>query len=217
VQVVAISESVANDYFQAFFSAGIIPVSFELEGQAISRAVLKPTDTGSCMVVDFGANRTGITIVTNRTAVVTTTIDFGGKILTEVLSKELSISFEEAELIKINQGLNNITEHKNVLPLLLKTIAPIKDEINRRYVYWHENKEQFDSFPNIDTIYLCGGHSNLPGLADYLSKSLKLKVVQVNPWANCFSIEDIVPEMSYKASMSYVTAIGLALADYIYD
>ena len=217
VQVVALPELVAINYFNAFFSAGIIPVSFELEGQAISRAVLKPDDHGSCMIVDFGANRTGISIITNRTAIVTATLDFGGKILTQNLAKELNISVEEAEVLKREQGLASIGEHNNVFPILTSGISVLKDEINRRYVYWHEKKNQLGSFPQIDTVYLCGGHSNLRGLSDYLSTNLKLKVVQVNPWTNCFSLDDIIPDMNYETSMSYVTAVGLALADYIYD
>lgn len=217
VQVVALPEMVASNYFNAFFSAGIIPVSFELEGQAISRAVLKPDDMGSCMIVDFGANRTGITIVTNRTAIITATLDFGGKVLTQSLAKELSISVEEAEILKRQYGLTAVGEHSNIFPILANGISVLKDEINRRYVYWHEKKNQMGSFSPIDTIYLCGGHSNLRGLGDYLSTSLKIKVVQVDPWANCFSLEDVIPDISYETSMSYVTAIGLALADYIYD
>jgi type IV pilus assembly protein PilM len=217
VQVVALPEMVATNYFNAFFGAGIIPVSFELEGQAISRAVLQPNDMGSCMIVDFGANRTGITIVTNRTAIVTATLDFGGKILTQSLAKELNIPLEEAEALKREYGLTSVGEHNNIFPILANGISVLKDEINRRYVYWHEKKNQLGSFPPIDTIYLCGGHSNLRGLGDYLSTNLKLKIVQVNPWANCFSLEDVIPEIHYETSMSYVTAIGLSLADYIYD
>ncbi len=217
VQVVALPEIVAINYFNAFFSAGIIPVSFELEGQAISRAILSPRDSGSCMIVDFGATCTGITIVTNKTAIVTATLDFGGKVLTQSLAKELNIPLEEAEGLKREYGLTSVGEHNNIFPILVNGISVLKDEINRRYVYWHEKKNQMGSFPPIDTIYLCGGHSNLRGLGDYLSTSLKLKVVQVDPWVNCFSLEDVIPEMHYETSMSYVTAIGLSLADYIYD
>lgn len=217
VQVVAVSEVVSTNYFNAFLSAHIIPVSFELEGQAIARAVLDPADNGSCMIVDFGANRTGITIVTNHTAMVTATLDFGGKILTQMLAKEFTISLDKAEELKREHGLAMVGDHKDVFAVLANGISVLKDEINRRYMYWHEKKNQFSSFPSIDTVYLCGGHSNLSGLDEYLSANLKLKVVQVNPWKNCFSLDDSIPAMSREASMSYVTAIGLALADYIYD
>lgn len=215
VQVVAISETVALNYFNAFSAAGIYPVSFELEGQAITRAVLDPADTGSCMIVDFGAHRTGITIVTNQTAMVTATLDFGGKMLAQNLAKELAVSLEEAESLKRQYGLSMAGEQKNIFSILVSGISVLKDEINRRYIYWQDRKNQIGSFPSIDTVYLCGGHSNMPGLEEYLSSTLKLKVVQVNPWKNCFSLDEVIPEMSYEASMSYVTAVGLALTDYL--
>jgi hypothetical protein len=47
--------------------------------------------------------------------------------------------------------------------------------------------------------------------------SLKLQVVQVNPWVNCVSFDTAIPVMPYETSMSYVTTIGLALTDFIYD
>jgi len=217
VQVVALAEVSAQSFSNCFLRAGLVPVSFELDGQAVARAVLKPKDKGSYMVVDFGANRTGITIVTSGTAVFTSTLEFGGKSLLDTLQKELGVTLEEAQQLKREHGLAAAGEYKNIFQLLVGGISTLKDEINRRYVYWHEKKAQFGEFPNISTIYLCGGHSNLRGLADYLAVGLKINVVQVNPWVNCVSFEDAIPDMTYEESMSYVTAIGLALADYSHD
>lgn len=217
VHVLAIAEAVANTYCSCFLNAGLVPISFELDGQAVARAVLRPNDEKSYMVVDFGANKTGITVVTHGTAVFTSTLDFGGKALLTILQKELNVSLEEAQRIKLEHGLSTSSEHKEVFNLLVGGISTLKDEINRRYIYWHEKKSQFGGIANIETIYLCGGHSNLRGLADYLSAGLRLNVVQVNPWINCVSFEHAIPEMPLEVSMSYVTAIGLALADYRYD
>ncbi len=217
VQVVAISEVVSRMYFEAFMSSGMVPVSFELEGQAIARAVIKPNDNKSYMVVDFGANRTEITILTKGSAIYTATLDFGGKNFTKTIAKELNISEEEAIKIKKDQGLNLSSGDKTLFNAMSKDLNILTEEINKRYIYWHEKKSQIENFDQIETIYLCGGHSNLLGLDDYLKNSLKLNVVQVNPWINCLSFEDAIPGMSREMSMSYVTAIGLALADYIYD
>lgn len=217
VQIVAIAQSSVESFLDCFMRAGLIPLSFELDGQAMARAVLRPEELGSYMVVDFGANRTSITIVTKRTAVFTSTLEFGGKALLDILQKELSIPLEEAQRLKREHGLSAMGEHANIFQLLVGGISTLKDEINRRYVYWHEKKVQRGEFPKIETVYLCGGHSNLRGLADYLSVGLKLRVVQANPWVNCISFDAAVPDMSYETSMSYVTAIGLALAEYIHD
>lgn len=217
VQVVAIASVTTQNFLDSFIKAGLIPVSFELDGQAIARAVLKPKDKGSYMIVDFGANRTGITITTAGTAVFTSTVEFGGQVLLDILQKELNISVEEARRFKIDIGLSATGENKNIFQLLVGGVGTLKDEINKRYIYWHEKKDQFGELPKIETVYLCGGHSNLRGLADYLSVGLKLNVVQVNPWINCVSFDDAIPDMSFDISMSYVTAIGLAMTDYIHD
>lgn len=214
VQVMAVSEAITQSYFDCFNNAGLIPVSFELDGQAIARAVLKEGVRESAMIVDFGAHRSSITIVTNGIAVYTSTLDFGGKALIESLSKELSVSIAEAERLMREFGLSTMGEHKEIFSSLIGGISILKDEINRRYMYWHERKDQYGMFPAIKTIYLCGGNSNIGGIAEYLSLMLKLTVVQANPWINCMSFADAIPELPKEHSMSYVTAIGLALADY---
>lgn len=217
VQVVAMSTTVSEAFFQVFANAGMVPLSFELDGQAVARAVFTPGDTKSYMVVDFGAHRTSITIVTAGSTVYTSTIDFGGSVLIDALVKELKVTPEEAQKMKREQGLVASGEHKAIFSTLVGGISILKDEINRRYVYWHEKRAGKPNFPPIETIYLCGGHSNLRGLAEYLKVTLKLNVVQVNPWKNCFSFEEIVPDISYETSMSYVTTIGLALTQYIHE
>jgi type IV pilus assembly protein PilM len=217
VQVVAIAQNTTESFCNCFLKAGLIPVSFELDGQAITRALLRPEDQGSYMIVDFGANRTSITIATNNIAVFTSTLEFGGKALLDILQKELGISLEEAQQAKRDFGLSTKGEHKNIFELLVAGVSTLKDEINRRYVYWHEKKVSQGEFENIETVYLCGGHSNLKGLADYLSVGLKLNVVQANPWANCVSFNNAIPDMPSEISMSYVTAIGLALTDYYHE
>lgn len=217
VHVCAIAKSVSDTYYRAFTDAGIIPVSLELEAQAITRALIAPTDMDSYMFVDFGVNRTGITIVAKGSAIVTTTIDYGGKFLTQTLAKGLGISIPDAEKMKREYGLSITGPGKAAFPLLSESLGVLKDEINRRYLYWKERKDLTIALPPIKTIYLCGGHSNMVGLQEYLAQSLKLPIVVADPWKNCFSVEDVIPTIERSNALSYMTAIGLALADYIYD
>jgi Tfp pilus assembly PilM family ATPase len=168
----------------------------------------------SAMIVDFGAYRSSITIVSNGVAVYTSTLDFGGELLVASLAKELGVDPKEAARLMRAYGLSTQSEHKDIFSSLIGGISILKDEIDRRYVYWHERKEQYGVFSTIKTIYLCGGNSNITGICDYLSVTLKLNVVQVNPWINCMSFDTAIPAISHAQSMSYVTAIGLALADY---
>ncbi|MFZ4500531.1 MAG: pilus assembly protein PilM [Minisyncoccia bacterium] len=215
VAVVAVSEATATTLHTCFVNAEMKPLSFELDAQAIARAVLPITARGCRMIVDIGAHRTGIIITAEGSVVYTATIEFGGDMLTQTLSTKLGIGPAEAEALKKTIGLSHSPEHASFFEALSSSIVPLKDEINHRYLYWQEKKEQLGGFPSIETIYICGGHSNLSGLNDYLSAALKLPVMQANSWVNCFAFEAYVPEMPFETSMSYVTAVGLALADHI--
>ena len=214
VHVVAIARVVAEAYLRVFTEAGLTAISFEVDSQAIARALLAPHDNRSALIVDIGAERTGITIATVNTAVYTTTLEFGGTTLINALMREQNIDVAAAHH-ELHQGISPL--RKEVFPVLASALSVLRDEINRRYIYWHEHKDELAPLPAIDTVYLCGGYSTIEGLADYLSASLKLRIVPSNPWVNCVSFDHVIPTLSHDEAQSYVTTIGLALNDYLYD
>lgn len=214
VQVVAIAETVAETYLRVFTNAGMTPVSFEVDSQAIVRALLAPHTSGSALIVDIGAERTGISIATANTAVYTATLEFGGKTLIDALMREQSLDLTQAHRV-LHEGINPV--HTETFPVLANALSVLRDEIDRRFIYWHDRKDELAPLPAIDTVYLCGGYSTIDGLADYLSASLKLRVLSSNPWVNCISFDHMIPSLANTEAQSYVTAIGLALTDYLYD
>jgi len=64
----------------------------------------------------------------------------------------------------------------------------------------------------VDKVILCGQGANLKGLADFFSSNLKIPVEIGNPWVNVLppSFKKI-PELSFKESLGYTSALGLAL------
>ncbi len=217
VQVVAAAAPIVDSYYSTFEAAGLIPVSFELEAGAIARSVVPRGTEKSYMVVDIGEMKTGISIVAHDLPVYTSTLDIGGAILTQLIAKEQGIPFAEAETAKRAHGITAPKEQSALYAALLNSLSTLKDEINRRYIYWNTKKQEEITFPKIEEILLCGGGANLKGVTEYLSVNLKLPVRLVNPWQNMFSLETVIPELSFEESLSYATAIGLALGDYDYD
>ncbi|MEI6022349.1 MAG: pilus assembly protein PilM [bacterium] len=214
VQVVAAPIAIIQELHDILSGVGLIPLAFELEGQAVARAIFSNPNEGSRMIVDFGAARTTITVVTGGISVFTSTLEFGGAHLTTMLAKELNVSLEDAETLKRTYGLQAMGERQDIFEVISGGVGTLKDEINRRYVFWHEQNDQNFHFPRIQDIVICGGYSNLPGLADYLSASLKLQVSQASPWKNCFSTDDTIPSIDKERAMSFITCIGLCLSDY---
>ena len=215
IQVAAISKVVIDDYLLVFENSGIEVPSFELEAQAMARAVVQKNDPETYMIVDFGKRRTGISIVSNGVLMFTSTIDVGGVMLTNVIQKSFKTTFEEAEKMKQQYGLGRDSENKEMFSVLLNGVSVLRDEISRHFLFWHTNKEEDGTERSqIRKIILCGGDSNLKGLSDYLSVSMKIKVDTANVWLNINDTERYIPEMNFEQSLSYSTAIGLALGDF---
>lgn len=212
VEVVAIANTTIESYLSVFDRAGLIPLSFEIEAQAIARAVIPAGDDSPVMVVDFGDSRTGVSISKNGRVFLTTTLSFGGVDLTKMIAKNFSLSFEEAEKMKHEYGLTEVSKAEDIFPAILNGISVLRDELNKQNAYWETHNTNHEQ---INHIILCGGDANLAGLSDYLELSMKIKVENANVWVNILKKEDTIPEMSFEESLSYATVLGLALGSYI--
>jgi type IV pilus assembly protein PilM len=215
VQVVAIAKSVIEEYLSLFESCNILVKSFEIEAQAISRAVIKRGDPETYMIFDFGRDRSSIFIVSNGMVVFTSSIDIGGSLLTHMIKRDFNINFLEAEEMKVKYGLNSKLLNKELFNILLSGISILRTEISKHFLYWHTHKdENGKDNPPIKKIILCGGGSDLLGFSDYFSASMKHPTEVANVWKNIFDINGHIPEISFKESLSYAGAIGLALGDF---
>lgn len=215
VSVTAYAKDTVMSYYDACRAAGVVPVSFEIEAQAIARAAIAHGDAGTHMIVDFGKTRTGVGIVHKGVLMYTSTIDIGGAVLSRALRAKLG-DLPEAELteIKNTQGLVRGVGDSTVHDVLVTAMASIVDEINTRIEYWntkdiaHENRQ-------IQSVILCGGSVNMKGLPSYFTEMLAVDVKRANVWQNAFSIEHKVPPIGLRYSFGYATAIGLALAAFM--
>ncbi|MFZ2149652.1 MAG: pilus assembly protein PilM [Minisyncoccia bacterium] len=218
VQVAAIPENVIDTYVSVFRDSFISIQSLELEAQAIARAVVRKGDLETYLIVDFGQTRTGIFIVSRGVVVFTSTLDIGGDLLNKMIEKNFNVSPEEAEKMKRQFGLERNTENQEVFSVLLNSVSILRDEIAKHFLYWSTHKdEEGKDHPPIKKIILCGGDSNLIGLADYISVSMKQSVEMGNVWVNIAETDKYIPEISFNKSLTFAAALGLALGDFDYD
>jgi len=215
LQVATIPKNVIENYLTIFKNSEIKVQSFELEAQAIVRAVVRKEDMGTYMIVDFGEKSTGIFIVSRGVVMFTSTLDVGGKMLDEVIAKNFKINLVEAEKMKRDYGLQRNTPNKELFSVLLNSVSILRDEIVKHFLYWHTHKdEEGKNNSPIQKIILCGGNSNLIGLSDYFSVSMKNPVEMANVWVNIVDTKDYVPDINFKQALSFAATIGLALRDF---
>lgn len=218
VEVAAIPKNVIDNYISVFRESFISIQSLELEAQAIARAVVRKGDMETYAIVDFGQTRTGIFIMSRGAVVFTSTLDIGGELLNNMIQKNFNVTKEEAEKMKRQYGLERNTENQEVFSVLLNSVSILRDEIVKHFIYWNTHKdEEGRDRPPIKKIILCGGDSNLIGLADYISVSMKTTVEMANVWTNIAETDKYIPEISFNKSLTFAAALGLALGDFDYD
>ncbi len=216
VVVTAYTKETVLAYYDACKIAGITPLSFEVEAQALARAVVPQGDPGVSLIVDFGKTRTGIGIVQNGILMFTSTVDLGGSHLDQALLHVYpQATQEELIAMKNDHGILRSPLLPLVHDALLEPITTLKSELLARLSYWSSRPDS--AVQGITRVILCGGIANLAGLPDFLSEALAIPTVQADVWQNAFSIDHEVPPITRRYSYGYATAVGLALGSFMPD
>lgn len=212
VSVCVVPKSLVDGYLEAFSGSGIIPVAFEIEAHSIARALIPLGSGGTFMTVDFGKTRTGIAIVSEGAVQFTSTVPIGGGALTDLIVKTLNVSYDEAEKIKREKGIDPDNTGDELSEAVLSTVSVIRDEINKHQMYWQGHTDDYGKKREaIEKIYLCGGESNLTGFLEYLSSGVASPVELANALQNVNTLDNYIPEINFSDSLRYATALGLAL------
>jgi type IV pilus assembly protein PilM len=215
VAVAVYARDTINNYYEACMGARVIPLSFEIEAQAIARASVDTRLSGTYMIVDFGKTRMGVGIVHKGVLMYTSTIDVAGQHMSASMRAVLG-DLPESELTKIKntKGIVNTKDNAVVYEALKGAAHTIADELGIRIHYWH-TRDIDRGERQIQKIILCGGSANLFGLPEYLTEELTIPTERATVWQNAFALDTFVPPIGRKYSYGYATAIGLALKDFV--
>lgn len=219
VSLAVFPKQLIENYNDVFDKGGFEPLAFEMETGASARALIPNGEKRTYFIVDFGKTRTTFTIASEGKVQFTSTIRVAGDDLNAAIAKNFNVNVFEAVRIKKEKGLVKSKGNERFFDSLLPVVSVIRDEISRHISYWNSQMEErgapFSSKERekkrIAKILLCGGDSNLKGLPEYLSYELKAPVELANPWVNICSFDEHIPEIELKESLTYTTALGLAL------
>ena len=208
---------VIEDYIALFESCNMIPISFLIENQALSRAIIKKGDKDNYLIVNVSHKNTILSIVSDEAVQFTSTVAMGSEDFTNAIAAKLSIEKEQARILKYEKGFSRDKDNESVSNALIETFGVLVEEIKKIFIYWNS----INSFKNIkgeDTanlvgvkkVLIAGKEAGIIGFRDFLAISLKIPVSVANVWTNIMSFEDEVPDISMRESLSYGTAFGLA-------
>ncbi|MEA1925795.1 MAG: cell division FtsA domain-containing protein [Patescibacteria group bacterium] len=163
------------------------------------------------IIIDIGGGTTDIALVRNGGLEGTVVFALGGRALTKKLAAVLSISFDEAEQLKLKYSAGKTGQE------IAKRIDMIFDEDCQ---IWASGLEiALESFSNCDllppSILLCGGGSGLPGihrvlssqaLYDKLPLAQNLQVGYIQPR----DVMNIIDRTKILKSPQFIAPMGLA-------
>ena len=208
VLVVAVARSVVDQFQTVLAAAGLEVIGLETESIAQARSLLaEKNEKRTTLIIDIGDRRTSFLIAIGSTPCFTSSVPLSSQMVTDAISKSLRISFDEAEEIKIKQGLGSLALKSPVLKAALPVLENIAVEIEKSIDFYLSNLHYSE---NIDSIVLCGGGSNMQGLLPYLSRRLGRPIEFGNPWIN-LRLGEQLPLIDRNHSVQHSTAIGLAL------
>lgn len=205
----AVQKTIVDSYTYLLESTGLQPLALEIEALSIARAMVTRNKdyTGVARaILDLGATRSSLVIYDYNTIQFSTNFDFSGDSLTKALAEGLKLSTEEAEILKIKNGMAYDNKNNKYLQIVMKKADKLLSEVKKATIFY---KEHFRNANPITHITLCGGSANLKGLDVEISRRLKISTRPGNAWKNLsnkrFTDKDKVTGTAFSS------AIGLAL------
>ena len=198
---------------QAIQLAGKLPTIIDVNAFALQNCYevnYEPQADQTVALLNVGASTMNINIVQGVRSVFTRDVSFGGNQYTALLQKELGLTFEQAEQVKRGGQQPADSEPRDLNEVFESVSEVLALEIQKTFDFYRATSEEGEG--TVQKIFLSGGGSKLPGLADFLATRFEVTVEHFDPFrkikidARRFDPEylrEVVPEMA--------VAVGLAL------
>jgi type IV pilus assembly protein PilM len=161
-------------------------------------------------LLNLGASVMNINIVKGTTPLFPRDVSVGGHQYTDSLQKELDLSFEDAEALKLGHKVGTVSEDAK-LPILQQVTEIIVLEIQKTFDFFRAST----SGEHIEKIFLAGGSAKVPGLLEALRQEFSLPVEVLNPFQRIAPpVNGSAAGMVEENAGQMAVAVGLALRSF---
>jgi type IV pilus assembly protein PilM len=211
VLLVAAASDMVDSFVTAVSGAGLEPVGVDLAPFAVARAVSAAARgemgiAGAEAIVDVGAGVTNIVVHHNGEARFVRILLVGGDEVTNALARDLNVSFEQAEAMKLDLGRG--VGSPEAQRTLQTQVGSLVQEIQGSLDYY---VSQEDSLP-LSSLIVTGGGSLTPGLVPQLEQSARLQIRKGSPLSGMdVSKSGLTSDQLVQVEPVAAAAVGLAL------
>jgi type IV pilus assembly protein PilM len=205
----AVAKEVVDELIDTLTMAGLEPYGLEIESISSARSLISENSSLDevFLIIDLGALRTSFIICEGNMPFFTSSIPFSSKNITDMISKTIKVSPDEAEKFKKLQGIEHSFENSSIFNAVKALLENLSVEIEKTIDFYQSLSQKN---PAVKKVILCGGGANLRGLLPYLTTRLCKEVWIGDPWVN-LNLGNKLPIISKEESVSYATAVGLAI------
>src|SRR5579863_5905761 len=180
VLLVAVKKDKILNYTNVLSMAGKTPAIVDIDALALQNCYeynYEPAPGQVVALLNLGASVMNINIVKGTTPLFPRDVSVGGHQYTDSLQKELDLSFDDAENLKLGNKVGTVSEDAKT-PILQQVTEIIVLEIQKTFDFFRASA----AGEHIEKIYLAGGSSRVPGLIEALRQEFSLPVEIFNPF-----------------------------------
>jgi type IV pilus assembly protein PilM len=184
VLLVAAKKDMINDYTSVCAEAGLTATVVDVDAFAVQNAYEASYDAiadDTVVLVNVGAAVSSINIVTRGVTTFTRDITMGGNAFTEEIQKQLNISYDEADALKVGgQGESDAVVPQEVERVIQGVADQMGGEIQRSLDFYASTAPG----GALSRVYLSGGTARIPALFKVLEQRAGVPVEVLNPFKN---------------------------------
>jgi type IV pilus assembly protein PilM len=208
VLVVAVKKEIINSYTDAIRAAELEPILVDVDYFALENMFelnYDPADGQPVALVNVGARYSSINILKQGRSTFTGDVPIGGAEYTDAISRQLGVSPEEAEALKLGKSARD-ADGAAVQPVLGSVTEFIVEEIQRALsFFWTAATDE-----PLGGIVLSGGTARTAGLSTLLAERLGCSVEVASPFRRLTVDRGVNRDLLQESGPALAVTVGLA-------
>lgn len=213
VLLVACKRDKIQQCTQVLSQAGRQPLVIDVDAFALQNCYeinYHPAPETAVALLDIGAAVMTINILKGTNSIFTRDVSIGGNHYTDLLQKEMNLTFEEAEAIKRGVTLESGLGPDDAQPLIQSVTEILGIEIQKTLDFYRSTVGP--DADRIDRMLISGGGCKVHGLAEYLANRFGFPVELFDPFRDIrVNPKRFDQEYLREVAPSMVIAVGLAV------
>ncbi len=213
VLLVAAKKDMINDYTTVVSEAGLSPMVVDVDAFAVQNCFSTNYDVPAnetVVLINAGAAVVNINILQGGVTTFTRDVTIGGNQFTEEIQKQLNVSYEEAEALKIGgrQSDADAVVPQEVERVMTQVAEQVAGEIQRSLDFYAGTAAD----ASFSKVYLSGGTAKIPALFKTIESRVGVPVEILNPFKQIeIDNRKFDPGFIMDVAPMAAVAVGLAL------